>query len=280
MAHSCRASLLLRPGWFIASQQRSFCHHALRAAPKPTTLESQRPAQPADRSMRIASRNMQAMPSDLGLLDDTFVPPCRSNLPSLFRSPRDFVKLQSAHVRSHLRDLISLFVLKWASPKGTQIFSRKVKLYRRQIVPTAIALHQQMYSAFADSDSKLLRKLCADGVYESFRARIAARGRGENVRWELLEYPKRAKLVSNRAARLPVEGGAIHQAVVRIYSRQRLTRFKPDGTIIPGTGKEKDLVENVVVQQKYWQWEKDDWQIWGTTEETSVDDVMNWESAT
>ena len=46
--------------------------------------------------------------------------------------------------------------------------------------------------------------------------------------------------------------------------------------MVPGTGKERDVVEYVVIQRKYWQWDEEEWQIWGTTEETTLEDVEKW----
>jgi protein MBA1 len=129
-----------------------------------------------------------------------------------------------------------------------------------------------MYTAFAEGDRLALRKICTDGVFDSFMARIHMRGK-EKVKWELVTYNKPPRIMSNRAATLPIEGAAVRQAVVRISSRQRLTRFKPNGTVVPGTGREKDVVEFVVLQRKFWQWKEDEWQVWGTTEETTMGKV-------
>lgn len=180
-------------------------------------------------------------------------------------------------MKFHLRDALSILILKWTSPKEARWFNRLVKIHRSQIAPTAIALHREMYTAFAEGDVKTLRKICTDGVYDSFRARIGNRARGEKVVWELVKYNKRAQVVSHRAARLPIEGAAIRQAVVRISSRQKLTRYGPSGAPVKGTGKEKDVVEYVVVQKKYWKWKADDWQVWGTTEETKFEDIVQWQ---
>jgi protein MBA1 len=96
------------------------------------------------------------------------------------------------------------------------------------------------------------------------------------VVWELVKYNKRAKVVSNRAARLPMDGAGVRQAVVRICSTQRLTRYTGNGSMVKGTGKERDVVEYLVIQKKCWQWKEEDWQVWGTTEETTLDDVREW----
>lgn len=185
--------------------------------------------------------------------------------------------LQWTRLKFTLRDYFSVMVLKLTSPQEKRWYSRSLKIYRARIAPTAIALHREMYSAFAAGDSRALRTICNDGVYESLQARIGGRARGEKVVWELVKYNKRARVVSHRAARLPIEGAALRQAVVRIVSRQKLSRYTANGTLVKGTGKERDVVEYVVVQKRSWQWKESDWQIWGTTEETKYEDVMKWQ---
>jgi mitochondrial protein MBA1 len=138
-----------------------------------------------------------------------------------------------------------------------------------------------MYTSLAEADVDTLRKICTDGIYDSLRARIGNRARGEKVVWELVKHNSRAKLVSHRAARLPIEGAALRQAVVRIASRQRLTRRvkRKDGEmeVVPGSGQEKDIVEYVVLQRQYIGGREEEWQIWGTTQETTLGDVEDWE---
>jgi protein MBA1 len=137
-----------------------------------------------------------------------------------------------------------------------------------------------MYTAFAEGDAATLRKICLDGIYETFRARIAARKEGEKMEWEMLGYNTRSGLVSHRAARLQVEGAAIRQAVVRITSKQKLTRWvrnEKELRLVNGTGREKVVVEYVVLQKRMDGWKEGDWMVWGTTEETELEDLMNWE---
>jgi len=224
---------------------------------------------------------MQAIPSDLGILDMTFITPTGSNRPSPFRVPLSHLKFQWKRLVYRLRDRFSLLILKYSSPREKGWFKRSIKISRSIITPTAVALHQQMYTSFAEGDVATLRKICTDGIYDSFRARIGNRARGEKVVWELVRYNQRSSLVSNRAARLPIEGAALSQAVVRIASRQRLTRWaKGKGGemhVVPGSGREKDVVEYVVLQKQYEGWRGGEWQVWGTTKETTLGDVEEWE---
>jgi protein MBA1 len=175
-----------------------------------------------------------------------------------------------------LRDYVSLVILKITSPQGARWYNRLIKLHRGRVVPTAIALHREMYHAFAAGDTTTLRRICTDGIYDQVRARISSRPRGEKTVWELVKYNKRAKILSHRAARLPLEGAAVRQAVVRISSRQKLSRYAADGALVKGTGKERDVVEYLVVEKSYWNWKEGDWRVWGTTEETKFETLLQW----
>jgi mitochondrial protein MBA1 len=128
-----------------------------------------------------------------------------------------------------------------------------------------------MYTAFAEGDVRLLGTICCDGLRESFRSRIASRPRGERWEWELVKYTKRARVLSHRAASLGIEGMGLRQAVVRIASRQKLTRYKANGTVVPGSGQEKETVEYLVIQKKLEKAAEQEWMVWGTTEETTLE---------
>jgi protein MBA1 len=143
-----------------------------------------------------------------------------------------------------------------------------MKISRSTITPTAVALHRQMYTSFAEGDAAALRNICLDGLYDTFRARIAARNPGEKMEWEMLGYNTRSRLVSHRAARL------------QIASKQKLTRWARHGKelkLVKGSGMEKDVVEYLVLQRRMDGWKEGDWVVWGTTEETTLEDVMKWE---
>ena len=133
-----------------------------------------------------------------------------------------------------------------------------------------------MYTSFAEGDIAAVRKTCTDGLYETLRARIATRGKGETVHWELVKYNRRAKLVSDRVSRFPIEGAGARQSVVRIRSDQRLTRWRGD-QMVEGSGKVKSVEEFVVIQKRYIGWKEEEWMVWGTTYETGIEDVENWQ---
>jgi protein MBA1 len=204
---------------------------------------------------------------------DTFVTPLR--FPSIFKSPKKFFRLQYFRIRLHLRDLLTLVAMKWSSPRGKRWYNRVLQLDRSKVAPAAVELHQNMYSAFADGNVAKLKTLCTDGIYDSFRARIGTRQPSEKVKWELLKY-NQTKVVSDRIAKLPMGDQALRQAVVRISSQQRLTRFVR-GVKVNGTGAEKDVVEYVVVQSTIRGWQPGSWKIWGTTKETTLKDCDHWQ---
>ena len=130
----------------------------------------------------------------------------------------------------------------------------------------------------ARGDTATLTTICADGLRESFRSRIAARSPTERIRWTLHQYTRAPRVVSHRAMMLPVKGAAMRQAVVRIQTRQslaKITEVGPDGRekMAKGTGQEKEIREYVVLQRRIWKGVEEPWIVWGTTEETSLSQI-------
>ncbi len=172
--------------------------------------------------------------------------------------------------------------MKFSSPSEKGIFSRRtLKIHRSAIKPTALALHKQMYTSFAEGNVPALRRVCNDGIFESFLGRLGQRPKNEIVKWELVDYNKRPRVITHRGARFPVEGAGVIQAVVRICSKQRLTRWRKERggreVLVEGTGNEKDVVEYVVIQRTIERWKGEEWRIWGTTNENTLDDIDSWE---
>jgi protein MBA1 len=172
----------------------------------------------------------------------------------------------------------TLWYIKLMSPaspsKAKKWFTldRAVTLENRKIAPTAVALHSQMYTAFAAGDLSKLRKICADGLYTSFAARIARRERGEKVSWMLVRHIGGPKVVSNMATQLPMEGAAIQQAVVKIKSVQKARTMKPGQKAT--ADQERETEEYIVVQRKWHKWVATEWEVWGTTEVTPYEVVL------
>ncbi|KAI9824376.1 MAG: hypothetical protein M1819_000882 [Sarea resinae] len=232
-----------------------------------TQLPQQR--QPAERSFKIAMKEMERdasqLPNDLGLLPDTFVPPTGQNRIDFINNPKYLPTLVWLRVKNLWQNYFSLIL--------ARIFIQKnLKLQFLKTKPTAVDLHRQMYTAFAEGNTALLRRICADGLFESFSARIAARKR-TGLRWTLHKYNRGVRCVSDRYTQLPIEGAGIRQAVVRIPSRQSLTKLAADGTTVPGSGRERNLVEYVVIQKRIIKGKDEPWMVWGTTEETTLKTV-------
>ena len=93
------------------------------------------------------------------------------------------------------------------------------------------------------------------------------------MRWTLLEHTARARVVSDRAAKLPLDLAGLRQAVVRIQSRQRLDRFGQDGKRLGGDTKE--VCEYLVLQRRLMNGKESPWLVWGTTNETTVDKLKD-----
>jgi len=278
MAQSLRRPLFQCIGLSSSVPRRQFTQISPRWA-GPAQAQSLRSKQRADKSMRVLQKEqMQSgeLPSDMGLLDQTFVTPI-IKLSSLFTAPRTYFRWQFTKFRCQLGAYGSLLALKVTSPRaGKRWYNKQYKMDRKSVCPEALRLHTEMYSAFAEGHIMKLSKLCTDGLFGSFNARISARKRGEVWKWELLKYNGASKVVSDKAAMIPnMDGFALRQAVVRISSQQRLTR-SIDGKKVEGSGEAKDVLEYVVVQSLVEKWEVRPWKVWGTTPATTLEDLDQW----
>ncbi|ESZ90544.1 hypothetical protein SBOR_9067 [Sclerotinia borealis F-4128] len=230
------------------------------------------PAQHPDRRLRMQALTGKQMASDVGLLPKTFI---AARAPSLFRSPKRHLKFQWARLKTRFWDNVAIIAFKWMSPRTGRI-SRKVQIKRGSITAVAEALYREMYQNFAAGNAKSLQKICLDGLYESFSQRIASRPKGQRVSWNLDKLNRRPKIMSTRAVMLPGgDGNVIRQAVVRISSRQSMILRDRNGKKLPASNT-KDVVEYVVVQKIYRNWQDKEWQIWGTTRATTSEDVEQW----
>ena len=204
---------------------------------------------------------------------DTFVAPSGSNLPSLISTPKTYAALRYHQIKRRLQDLFVMAIYRITNRADG------IKINFRATKPIATALHQNMYTAFAEKDLSTLKRICCSGLYDSFVSRISARPKGETWTWELVKMTKSPKVMSNRAASLGIDRAGIRQAVVRICSQQRLTRYKLDGSVVPGTGEVKEVKEYIVIQKTLWQGVESEWMVWGTTEETTIEKVREAQAA-
>ncbi|KAI9798542.1 MAG: hypothetical protein M1825_005323 [Sarcosagium campestre] len=274
MAHQTLCPLLrtihiLTRRCILTQQRRTLCGSSPLLRAGAAGAMSRPIKMPAQKSIGVSMSQVTETPNDVGLLPDTFIMPTRSNLPSIFSSPR--LRYQLEWKRIKLR---------------TKQFGGKprIKLQKRTILPTAVAYYELVFKAFAEGNMGLLREYCCDGLLASFRARIHARGR-DRLEWNLHPDPSsssrrtpvkaRARLVSHSAARLPTEGSGIRQAVVRIDSNQSLTRWDATGQQVPGTGRARSVREYLVLQKVLQAGEESPWSVWGTVDEYKVDDIRN-----
>ncbi len=66
---------------------------------------------------------------------------------------------------------------------------------------------------------------------------------------------------------------------MRIRSKQSLAKIIPATKgqrelVVEGTDLDKQVNEYVVIQRRIMKGKEDPWMVWGTTQETSVDDVL------
>ena len=101
------------------------------------------------------------------------------------------------------------------------------------------------------------------------------------MRWTLHRYYGFPRIVSTRIAMIPdMPNSAIYQVIVKIRSLQSLERLRKrrggkDDTLIEAPGnKPKQKAEYLVLQRMMLKGKEQPWMIWGTTEETEVEDVV------
>lgn len=176
----------------------------------------------------------------------------------------------------------------------------------RTVPSTAKTLHAQMYSAFAAGDLRPVQSNICSGLLASLRARISQRPQNTHLRWTLHKYLSKPRLVSYRAGIMPgpdgraVEGkdqqNGFVQAIVRIHSLQSLqhvrtstvrekgrlvTRETPVDSVgreiadadVKGEKGAKETVEYFVVQKQLKRSQEGPWMVWGTAEETTIDQL-------
>ncbi|KAL8708274.1 MAG: hypothetical protein Q9220_006851 [cf. Caloplaca sp. 1 TL-2023] len=201
--------------------------------------------------------------------------PTGSKKPSIISEPRRRLRLEWYRVKRRLEEVRMGWAYKYTLSKQKP----RPKMSLRRIGPTAQVLYRQMYTAFADGDVTTLSTICTEGLLSSFKSRITARPRDEQLHWTLHKYLRGPKFVSQRIAMLPYKGAAIRQVVVRLQSRQSLERtVSPGRDRSDGHPNEKDagktVSEYLVLQRRMWKEKEEPWMIWGTTEETDPNTVL------
>lgn len=99
------------------------------------------------------------------------------------------------------------------------------------------------------------------------------------MHWTLHKFTRGPKFVSHRIAVLPYKGAALRQVVVRLRSRQSLTRTVSNGLgrkekPIREEEQEKDVSEYLVLQRRIMKDREEPWMVWGTTEESDLTTIV------
>lgn len=118
-----------------------------------------------------------------------------------------------------------------------------------------------------------LKSVCHEGLLTSFRTRINVRPPKESLQWTLHKYIGFPRIVSTNIVSLDIEKSALYQVVVKIKSIQSLEKTPASGLASDATEK-KRMVEYVVLQRMMLRGQEGNWKIWGTTEETKLEDVL------
>jgi mitochondrial protein MBA1 len=155
------------------------------------------------------------------------------------------------------------------------------KVGRRQIIPTAKALHRQMAEAMAAGDKETLRKICTPLLYNQLMSTLAKRKATERVSWELVKYNKPLtypRIASYKAIMIPqAPNFLLVQTVVAIDSTQKLAKYnKSTDKLVAGSAKVRRQVEYVVLTK--WvdrrTWKEEPWRMWGSVEEITFDEMI------
>jgi len=259
------------------SQQRGLGKTETRTALEGMTPRIGMTASPqVERAERVATNISEIASSALSiLLPGTFVLPPRS------RWPKPLGK--------KIRFLTQWFFMKVQEgiTNAAVVFSSKPSLFRRAnfefkrgaLIPTAKGLHRSMSEAMAAGDKTTINRICTRRFAAPLLSSIDSRPKGRRYGWEIVKYTNRLFYPSLKSHRLsPISeerlSPMIRQAVVAISSKQRRVAYDAKGEVIPGSEKEMDLVENVVIAclvDPKRAWKQSEWRMIGTIKGTTLE---------
>jgi protein MBA1 len=259
---------------------RTFTSTPLRNGPVAPKMR-----QPAQPSMSRTQKEQQAammraglVPDDVGLLQDTFVLPRNP-------SERWSWRLRKKWLKTRFVDLYGFLAFKWILVKPRPV----MEIF--QLAPRAAAMHEEMYSAFAQGNLEAMKDKVCTGLFGSLRGRVLQRAPNTFLRWSVKKQLSSPKLCSYKAAVLPGPKGedsgernAQIQAVVKLHTLQSLQHAKKTSkregrgstarfvTIEESIGAEeqKESVEYVVIQRTLRKGKMGPWQVWGFTDEMTL----------
>lgn len=213
------------------------------------------------------------------LFPGTFVRPPLSKFP---RNAGPFFRFAYDAVKSWGTDIVQSLIVNLSSKPS--FFKRALwKPKTALAVLSAKALHRSMSEAIAAGDKNTINKICVTKLAVPLLASIDTRPKSVRYSWELVRYNKTwryPRVLSRKISPITREPGSpfVRQLVVAIASRQHMVKYddsaKGQGRIIPGSEKEVDLVENVVITCTVDRntWAQDEWRIFGTLKPTLAED--------
>ncbi|KAK6496329.1 hypothetical protein TWF481_002353 [Arthrobotrys musiformis] len=217
------------------------------------------------------------------LLPSTFVTPPFSSRPSIFTEPKDRIKFEWVRMKIKAQDLVSYVPPPLPTNKTNITKSRYLArlwhgdpLIRKDLIPSAEALHRNMYTAYARGDIDSLSRICGRDLYHTFRNRIVSRPSNVQFSWKFSGYNSKSRIMSHKVGMLGQgkdDENSIRQAVVRIDSTQSLIKGV-DGKVVKGTGEPTKTVEYIVLTKRRRAGVPEGpWVVWGTVTESGMDDI-------
>ncbi|KAK6330888.1 hypothetical protein TWF718_003086 [Orbilia javanica] len=217
-------------------------------------------------SMRINQAGMTEEIAEI-LLPSTFVTPPFSRRPSIFTDTKNRIDFEWVRLKIKAQDLVSRYLARiWHSDP----------FVRKDLIPSAEALHRNMYTAFARGDTDALSRICGRDLYNTFRNRIISRPANVQFSWKFSGYNSKSRVMSHKVGMLGQGKGdenSIRQAVVRIDSTQSLIKGV-DGKVVKGTGEPTKTVEYIVLSKRRKEGVPEGpWIVWGTVTESGMDEI-------
>ena len=243
--------------------------------------QMKQPAQPsisrAQKEQQEAMIRSGQVPDDVGLLQDTFILPRAAG-------DRWSWRLRKKWMWTRMLDAYGMVAFKW-------LVKPRPKFELATIAPKASEMHREMYGAFAAGNLESVHSKVCTGLYGSLRGRVQQRAPNTYLRWSVKKQLSSPRLCSFKAAVLPgpkgesaEERNAQIQAVVKLHTLQSLQHVKKVAKRVGqklvtseeliGAEEEKESVEYVVLQKTLRRGKMNNWQVWGFTNETSLNRLL------
>ncbi|KAF3941361.1 hypothetical protein ABW19_dt0204733 [Dactylella cylindrospora] len=264
------ALLFTRPTCLLLPQSQIRYDSSMKRAEKSMErlykrMEEKEPIGP---SMRTQQQTSQvADEASQLLLPHTFITPPMRKRPSIFGDTRNRLRFEWVRVKIKWQDVVSRVIARlWY----------KDPLFRNDIVPSAEALHRNMYTAYARGDIETLSHICGRDLYNTFRNRIVSRPGNVKFSWKFSGYNSKSKIVSHKVGMLGMsknDEDTVRQVVVKIDSTQTLTKGI-NGKVVKGTGEPTRTTEYVVLSKRKKKGVPEGpWVVWGTVGESGMEDI-------